>query len=53
MHVKSRVKFPCGFEVEEEASTSVFDLFGWINKGKLEMVECPLHGKNCPPLGGK
>lgn len=46
VQIHNRVKFPCGFEIESNTKTGWLDMFFAENK---EVVECPLHKKNCPP----
>lgn len=48
--LKYNVKFPCGYEISMEVTTSpslVGSASGEFDEEKFKV--CPLHGKNCPP----
>lgn len=43
MKIKTKMKFPCGYEYEEEIESGAFD----FAKHDTKLLECPLHGKDC------
>ena len=45
-YIYSRVKYPCGFEVETETKTDFFD-FGTIKLTDDTKTICPMHGDKC------
>jgi len=46
--LKYNVKFPCGYEISMEITTSLLgSASGEFDEEEFKV--CPLHGKNCPP----
>lgn len=52
MKSKINVEFPCGYKLNMECKIGFFE-FGYSEMDEDKFKECPLHGKKCPPRGGK